>query len=112
MKKVLISILLTIVFAPVTLRAQGNHEYAPVQEKTVNYKNWTLNDLANNKPVSLRSLMQFRVDYIVVHTDLYPPGEWAQVERRLANFQERIELRHADDTGRVYALRRDRDLTR
>jgi len=58
MNKVLVSILLTLVFAPVALRAQGNHEYAPVQEKTVNYKNWTLNDLANNKPVSLRSLMQ------------------------------------------------------
>src|SRR6266568_1919631 len=58
MNKVLVSILLTLVFAPVALHAQGNHEYAPVQEKTVNYKNWTLNDLANNKPVSLRSLMQ------------------------------------------------------
>ena len=61
---------------------------------------------------SLRSLMQFGVDYIVVHPDLYPPGEWAQVERRLADFQGRIELRHADDTGRVYALRRERELSR
>jgi len=35
-----------------------SHEYSPLVEKTVNYKNWTLNDLANNKPVTLRSLMQ------------------------------------------------------
>ena len=35
-----------------------SHEYSPLVEKTVNYKNWSLNDLANNKPVSLRSLMQ------------------------------------------------------
>jgi thiol-disulfide isomerase/thioredoxin len=38
------------------LRAQ-THEYSPLLEKTVNYKNWTLNDLASNKPVNLRSLM-------------------------------------------------------
>jgi thiol-disulfide isomerase/thioredoxin len=29
-----------------------------VQEKTVNYKNWTLGDLQSNKSVSLRALMQ------------------------------------------------------
>ena len=37
--------------------AQNGHEYSPLVEKTVNYKNWTLNDL-NNKPVSLRDVMQ------------------------------------------------------
>src|SRR5213083_818645 len=50
-------ILLTLIITPAALRAQGNHEYSPLQEKTVNYKNWTLNDLASNKPTSLRSLM-------------------------------------------------------
>jgi thiol-disulfide isomerase/thioredoxin len=43
--------------APLAARAQS-HEYSPLQEKTVNYKNWTLNDLKDNKPVELRSLMQ------------------------------------------------------
>jgi thiol-disulfide isomerase/thioredoxin len=37
--------------------AQAGHEYSPLVEKTVNYKNWTLNDLASNKPTTLRSLM-------------------------------------------------------
>jgi hypothetical protein len=54
---------------------------------------------------SLRSLAAFRVDYVVVHSDLYAPAEWVQVERRLAAYQERLELRYGDDTGRVYALR-------
>jgi thiol-disulfide isomerase/thioredoxin len=58
MKKLAILILSILVFAPMALRAQGNHEYAPVQEKTVNYKNWTLGDLQSNKSVSLRALMQ------------------------------------------------------
>jgi hypothetical protein len=61
---------------------------------------------------SLRSLIQFRVDYIVVHIDLYPPGEWAQIERRMAALQGWIELRYADDAARVYALSRERDLSR
>lgn len=56
MKKLML-VLLIFVFAPAALRAQS-HEYSPLVEKTVNYKNWTLNDLVNNKPVSLRSLMQ------------------------------------------------------
>ena len=51
-------ILLTLTIVPATLRAQGNHEYSPLQEKTVNYKSWTLNDLVSNKPIDLRSLMQ------------------------------------------------------
>lgn len=55
--KRLVLILFVLVFAPAALRAQDAHEYAPLQEKTVNYKNWTLNDLAGNQPVSLRSLM-------------------------------------------------------
>src|SRR5947208_7714717 len=57
MKKLAL-ILLALIIVPATLRAQGNHEYSPLQEKTVNYKSWTLNDLASNKPVALRSLMQ------------------------------------------------------
>jgi hypothetical protein len=57
---------------------------------------------------SLRLLATFRVDYVVVHTDLYPPGAWPEVERRLAAYQGRLELRYADDTGRVYALRAPR----
>src|SRR5258707_13945091 len=56
MKK-LIMILFAMMIAPAALQAQS-HEYSPLQEKTVNYKAWTLNDLASNKPVALRSLMQ------------------------------------------------------
>jgi hypothetical protein len=54
---------------------------------------------------SLRLLAAFHVDYVVVHTDLYPPGAWAEVERRLAAYQGRLELRYRDDTSRVYALK-------
>jgi len=46
-----------ILFAPAAISFAQSHEYSPLVEKTVNYKNWTLNDLANNKPTTLRSLM-------------------------------------------------------
>ena len=59
---------------------------------------------------SLRKfLKQVGVTHIVVHTDLYPPGEWARVERRIEAFQGALELRYADAVGRVYALRRARE---
>jgi thiol-disulfide isomerase/thioredoxin len=57
MKK-LARLFLVLIIASGALLAQGNHEYSPVQEKVVNYKSWTLNDLTSNKPVELRSLMQ------------------------------------------------------
>jgi len=51
-------LILSILFAAAAMSfAQNGHEYSPLVEKTVNYKNWTLNDLASNKPTTLRSLM-------------------------------------------------------
>lgn len=57
-KRTTIAILIFMALAPIAARAQDGHEYAPLQEKTVNYKEWTLNNLADDKPVALRSLMQ------------------------------------------------------
>jgi hypothetical protein len=53
---------------------------------------------------SLRLLQKFGVDYVVVHIALYSQGERAEIERRLAAYQGRLELRYADESGRVYAL--------
>lgn len=50
-----------------TTYAQESHEYSPLVEKTVNYKNWTLNDLKDNKPVDLRSLVQGKKLVMVVY---------------------------------------------
>jgi thiol-disulfide isomerase/thioredoxin len=62
--------LLTLVFvliglAPVAANAQ--HEYSPLEEKTVNYKNWTLTGLADEKPVDLRSLVAGKKLIMVVY---------------------------------------------
>ena len=47
--------------------AQDGHEFSPVVEKTVNYKNWTLNDLKDNKPVDLRAAVAGKKLVMVVY---------------------------------------------
>lgn len=65
-KSVLI-LFLSLAVAPLVARAQGGHEYSPLVEKTVNYKNWTLPDLKENKPVDLRALVQGKKLVMVVY---------------------------------------------
>ena len=38
-------------------KPQDGHEYSPLTEQTVNYKNWSLVDLKTEKPADLRSLI-------------------------------------------------------
>lgn len=53
---------------------------------------------------SLNVLSHAGVTYLVVHTSMYDPAEWQALEPKLAA-SDRLELRHADPEGRVYALR-------
>jgi hypothetical protein len=54
---------------------------------------------------SIEALRALHVNYVVVHTDLYPEAEWPIVEARLEDYRESLRLEHADGTGRVYSLR-------
>ncbi len=54
--------------------------------------------------VSVTRLREIGVDYVVVHTDLYPPEDWAKVEARLAAFGDRLVLEHTAGAGRVYSI--------
>jgi thiol-disulfide isomerase/thioredoxin len=65
MFKLLTLVFLLIGLAPVAAKAQ--HEYSPLEEKTVNYKNWTLTGLADEKPVDLRSLLAGKKLVMVVY---------------------------------------------
>jgi hypothetical protein len=53
---------------------------------------------------SLTTLGRLGVNYIVVHTDLYPEGEWPRVEQRLQEFGGWLRLEHQEGAGRVYVL--------
>lgn len=65
-KSVLIT-LIAVALAPMAARAQGGHEYSPLVEKTVNYKNWSLADIKDNKPVDLRSRVQGKKLVMIVY---------------------------------------------
>jgi thiol-disulfide isomerase/thioredoxin len=67
MMKSLLMILIALSLSPMAARAQAGHEYSPLVEKTVNYKTWTLNELKDNKPVDLRSLVQGKKLVMVVY---------------------------------------------
>ena len=91
MKKVAL-IFAVLILASGSLRAQDGHEYAPILEKTVNYKNWTLGDLANNKPTSLRSLMQGKKLVMVLYFAPWCPN-WRNERRSLSGFTRNIKRR-------------------
>ena len=54
-----------LALAPVA--AQAQHEYSPLVEKTVNYKNWSLSGLKDDKSVDLRTLVQGKKLVMVVY---------------------------------------------
>jgi hypothetical protein len=56
----------------------------------------------------LQHLSELGVTDLVVHTGLFPPGDWPVVEQRIAGFSEWLTLRHVEGDGRLYALRRPR----
>jgi len=55
---------------------------------------------------SVSHLAMLGVTYVIVHADMYPPGEWKDVEERLRAFEgSELELKYTDSTARVYAIR-------
>ena len=67
MKKLLIfSAVLAFVMSPVVARAQS-HEYSPLTEQTVNYKNWTLPNLTSEQQEDLRKLVAGKKLVMIVY---------------------------------------------
>jgi len=67
MKKVLFISLLALALSPFATMAQAGHEYSPLVEKTVNYKNWSLTSLKSDKPESLRTLITGKKLVMIVY---------------------------------------------
>ena len=66
MKRLLL-LYLALVLSPLAANAQAGHEYSPLAEKTVNYKNWTLPNVKTDKPDELRSLMDGKKLVMIVY---------------------------------------------
>ena len=67
MKKFLFVFLLALALSPFTAMAQAGHEYSPLVEKTVNYRNWSLPDLKTEKDNDLRKLMAGKKLVMIVY---------------------------------------------
>ena len=66
MKKFLLVSIFALACLPVAARAQ-NHEYSPLVEKTVNYKNWTLPNIHTAAKEDLRSMIAGKKLVLVVY---------------------------------------------
>lgn len=57
-----------MIFSPAAIvRAQESHEYAPLEEKTINYKDWTFKSLKDASPVNLRQWSKGKKLVMVVY---------------------------------------------
>src|SRR6478672_6681552 len=67
MKTFFVALILALMFMPSSTRAQAGHEYSPLVEKTVNYKNWSLPNLRSDKADDLRSLVAGKKLVMIVY---------------------------------------------
>src|SRR5215216_4691527 len=88
MKKLLILSILALAVSPAL--AQTSHEYSPLVEKTVNYKNWTLPNLKTDQPEDLRKLMAGKKLVMIVY---FAPwcGNWKQEAPIAAKLYEKYK---------------------
>src|SRR5262245_4813313 len=107
MQKLLIVLaVLAFVMSPAVARAQS-HEYSPLTEQAVNYKNWTLPNLSSDQQEDLRSLVAGKKLVMIVY---FAPwcGNW----RNEAPIATKLYAKYKDQGFQVigvseYASRED-----
>jgi len=67
MKKFLIGSILALALSPLAAMAQASHEYSPLVEKTVNYKNWSLPNIKTAIDEDLRKLIAGKKLVMIVY---------------------------------------------
>jgi peroxiredoxin len=107
MKKIITLVFLIFAFLPTGSRAQGNHEYAPLEEKTINYQDWTFNSLADGKAVNLRSFAKGKKLVLVVYYAAWCPN-WRNEAPIAASLYEKYKAHGLEVIGiSEYATRAD-----
>ena len=88
----------SILFAAATISFAQSHEYSPLVEKTVNYKNWTMNDLTTSKPTSLRTLMSGKKLVLVLYFAPWCPN-WKNEAPVAATLYEKYKSKGFEVVG-------------
>lgn len=98
MKRFLVLAIISLMLAPVASFSQAGHEYAPLEEKTVNYKDWTYKRLVDGKPINLRSYTQGKKLVMVVY---FAPwcGNWKNEMPVAARLYEKYKAHGLDVVG-------------
>jgi len=107
MKKSLFLATILIALVPLNALAQAGHEYSPLAEKSVNYKNWSLVNLQTDKPEDLRALVAGKKLVMVVY---FAPwcGNWRNEAPIAAKLYEKYKDRGFQVIGvSEYAARAD-----
>ena len=106
MKKLSI-LIFVFVLSPLLAFAQAGHEYSPLVEKTVNYKNWSLPNLTTDKTDDLRSLVAGKKLVMIVY---FAPwcGNWRNEAPIAAKLYEKYKAQGFQVIGvSEYATRDD-----
>ena len=106
MKK-LSALIFVFVLSPLLAFAQAGHEYSPLVEKTVNYKNWSLPELTTDKADDLRSLVAGKKLGMIVY---FAPwcGNWRNEAPIAAKLYEKYKAQGFQVIGvSEYATRDD-----
>lgn len=107
MKKFLILTAVIFALVPIGAWAQAGHEYSPLVEKTVNYKNWSLVNLQTDKPEEMRTLLAGKRLVMVVY---FAPwcGNWRNEAPIAAKLYEKYKDQGFQVVGvSEYAARAD-----
>jgi thiol-disulfide isomerase/thioredoxin len=94
----LIALIIAFAFTGTAARAQGNHEYAPVEEKAINYKDWTFKSLKDDKPVNLRQWAQGKRLVMVVYFAPWCPN-WQNEAPIAAKLYDKYKMQGFDVVG-------------
>lgn len=107
MKKLFVLSILALLVSPAIAMAQAGHEYSPLAEKTVNYKNWTLPNVITEKQEDLRALMAGKKLVMIVY---FAPwcGNWKHEAPVAAKLYEKYKAQGFQVIGvSEYASRAD-----
>jgi thiol-disulfide isomerase/thioredoxin len=98
----IIAFIIMAAVVPAIVKAQEkdevSHEYAPLQEKTINYKDWRFKSLKDGAPVDLRSLVQGKRLVMVVYFAPWCPN-WRNEAPVAARLYEKYKAQGLDVIG-------------
>jgi thiol-disulfide isomerase/thioredoxin len=103
----LVILMLALLATASSALAQDGHEYAPLQEKTVNYKEWTLKGLKDEKPLDVRNVAEGKRLLMVVYFAPWCPN-WRNEAPVAARLYEKYRAQGLEVVGvSEYASRDD-----